>query len=156
MSDVFGKSEISDDRSRLGRSDAFERVSLVESELEYDESEASEVKSGKVQKSQPAKSEEAIAKVTNWSTSGQIATTPLRNLMNKAKSSNPEPNTTQKDEHAEKASDPEKSKLTREAPKVNEESSSGKDSGEGEKVKKKTKGVASLKRFMCWSAPSKK
>ncbi|KAK1411107.1 hypothetical protein QVD17_37651 [Tagetes erecta] len=159
ISDAFSKSEISDDRSRMGRSDAFEGVSLVESEQEYDEAEASEVKAGKVQKSQPAKSEEAIAKVTNWSTSGHIATAPLRNLMSKAKSPNPEPNTSKKDEDAEKASDPGKSKLTQEAPKVNEESSSVKDSGEGEKVKKKTKGTATWKRFKCckiikWDPPN--
>ncbi|KAI3794898.1 hypothetical protein L1987_37539 [Smallanthus sonchifolius] len=152
VSDVFGKSEISDDRSRVGRSDAFEGASLVESEQENIEQSASEIKEVKVQKSQPSKSE-AIAKVTNWSTSGHIATAPLRKLISEAPSSNPKPlpNMIKKDEEASK---PGKSTLTQ-SPKVNQETSSVENSGEG-KNDKKSKGIAWWVKFMCCSMPIKR
>ncbi|KAK9062505.1 hypothetical protein SSX86_019692 [Deinandra increscens subsp. villosa] len=131
IQNAFSKSEISDDRTRLGRSDAFEGLSLVESEEEeIVEQKASEIKVN----------EEAIAKVTNWSTS-------------EAKSSNPKQlaNLVKKDEDAEKASQLEKSNLTHDTPEVNQESSSLTHGSEGKKVEKKTKEIPSWVRFLCCS-----
>ncbi|KAD7478102.1 hypothetical protein E3N88_01238 [Mikania micrantha] len=123
LSDVFGKSEVLDDRrSRLDRSDAFEGLSLVESDQEIFEQKASEIKVNK----------EAIAKVTNWSTS-------------EAKSSDPKrlSDLIRKFDDSETTSGPEKSNVTRETPRVNQESSAGTDRDETKNVGKKTKGIPS-------------
>ncbi|KAL8246340.1 hypothetical protein R6Q59_007556 [Mikania micrantha] len=131
LSDVFGKSEVLDDRrSRLDRSDAFEGVSLVESDQEIFEQKASEIKVNK----------EAIAKVTNWSTS-------------EAKSSDPKrlSDLIRKIDDSETTSGPEKSNVTRETPRVNQESSAGTDRDEAKNVGKKTKGIPSWARFLCCS-----
>nr|XP_043632677.1 uncharacterized protein LOC122603896 [Erigeron canadensis] len=151
------KSEITADKRRLGKSDAFEGSSLMEPKEEIIDQKASEMKLGTVQNSQPLESEanvstetegrkrnEAIAKVKNWSTSEN--TTALKNLVSEAKPSNPKQLSTmiEKDEAAEKMSELGKSNL------VNQESSPPKYIGEGKKVRKK--GIASWVPFGCCSS----
>ncbi|KAM0038244.1 hypothetical protein Hdeb2414_s0013g00412571 [Helianthus debilis subsp. tardiflorus] len=144
ISDVFGKSE-----KRSDRSHAFKGPSLVESEEEVVEQKASNAPKS-------ATNEDAISKVTNWSTSGHIATIPLRKLMGEAKFPDPKPSSSliTKDENAAESSQPGKSKLTQQTPVVNQESSPVINSGEGKLVKKKTnKAISALARFVCCSAP---
>lgn len=163
----IGKSDTSMDKSRLGKSYAFEDPALVESKGEIFKPKTSEIKAVSVQNSQPPKpeanvsnetegrkrNEEAIAKVTNWST-GEHPAAPLKNLVSEAKSSNPKQLSTmiQNDEAAEKISDPEKSNLTSGTPPGNQDPSPPKFIGEGKKVGKKTKGRASWVPFICCSS----
>lgn len=154
------KSEMLVDKSHLAKSDVFESSSLVKPKEEIVDHEASEINAVTVQNSQPLKSEvnisnetegrkrneEAIAKVTNWST-GE-GTTTLKNLVSEVKTSNPTQLSTmiQIDEAADKASEPGKSIL------VNQESSPPKYIGEGKKLRKKSKGRPSWLPFGCCSS----
>lgn len=157
----ISKSEISSDKSRLGKSDAFEGP-LTEVKEEIVDQKASEVNAVKVKveesQSQPPKSEvlgietegrkrneDAIAKVTNWSTSEHISA-PKKNLVSDAKSSSPKQVKIQKEEAVEKVSEVGKSNL------VNQESSPPKYIGEGKKVRKKAKGRVSWVPFGCCSS----
>ncbi|KVI08289.1 Zinc finger, C2H2, partial [Cynara cardunculus var. scolymus] len=152
----IGKSEIVADKSRLGKSEGFQGQSLVElkeeisSETQNSEPPKSEAKI--VNESEGRKrNEEAIAKVTNWSTgenstSTTTMTTPLKNL---AKYSNPtelSKNVIRKDEVVEKSREAEKSNLTSETP------SPPKYIGDGKKVRKKGKGRGSWIPFGCCSS----
>nr|GEV39995.1 uncharacterized mitochondrial protein AtMg00810-like [Tanacetum cinerariifolium] len=146
--------------------DAFGGPSLVEPKKEIDQN-ASEIKPVTTQNSQLPKSEanitnetegrkrneEAIAKVTNWTTNEQIHT-PLKNLATEAKASNPIQLSTmiQKDEAAEKTDEPKKSNMSSGTTMANQEPSPPKYIGEGKKVRKKTKGISSWVPFMCCSS----
>ncbi|XP_071709366.1 uncharacterized protein [Rutidosis leptorrhynchoides] len=129
------KSETLADKSRLGKQDVSESSVLVKPKEDIVDHETSETKAVVVLNSQPSKSEEAIAKVTNWSTG-------------EAKSSNPAILSTmiQKDEAAEKASELEKSTL------VNRESSPPKYISDDKKIRKKSKGRPSWLPFVCCSS----
>lgn len=146
--------------------DAFGGPSLVEPKREIDQN-TSEIKPVTTQISQPPKSEanisnetegrkrneEAIAKVTNWTTNEQI-NTPLKNLVSEAKASNPIQLSTmiKKDEAAEKTDEPKKSNMLSGTTSANQEPSPPKYIGEGKKVRKKTKGISSWVPFMCCSS----
>ncbi|GKC55732.1 uncharacterized mitochondrial protein-like protein [Tanacetum coccineum] len=146
--------------------DALGGPSLVEPKKEIDQN-ASEIKPVTTQNSQPPKSEanitnetegrkrneEAIAKVTNWTTNEQIQT-PLKNLATEAKASNPIQLSTmiQKDEAAEKTDEPKKSNMSSGTTTANQEPSPPKYIAEGKKVRKKAKGISSWVPFMCCSS----
>ncbi|XP_024968820.1 uncharacterized protein LOC112508352 isoform X2 [Cynara cardunculus var. scolymus] len=128
----IGKSEIVADKSRLGKSEGFQGQSLVElkeeisSETQNSEPPKSEAKI--VNESEGRKrNEEAIAKVTNWST--ELSKNVIR-----------------KDEVVEKSREAEKSNLTSETP------SPPKYIGDGKKVRKKGKGRGSWIPFGCCSS----
>lgn len=158
----------SKDKSQLDKQDAFEGP-LMEVEPNEENVDQNEVKvKVKVEEdSQPLKSEgvlvgnnesegrkrneEAIAKVTNWSTSEQ-ASGALKNLVSvsEAKSLSPKELKVQKNddevEVVEKISEVGKSNL------VNKETSPPKYIGEGKKVRKKAKGKVSWVPFACCSS----
>ncbi|KAL4578395.1 hypothetical protein LXL04_014518 [Taraxacum kok-saghyz] len=158
------KSEISSDKSRLGKSDAFEEgPSLGPTKEESVNQNNSEVNAVKVtmEEFQPPNSEgiivgnetegrkrnlDAIEKVTNWSTSENVTNVPLKNVLSEAKPSSPKVLKIRKDEVDEKISEPVKSNL------VNHESSPPKYIGEGKKVRKKAKGRGSWIPFACCSS----
>ncbi|KAJ9541632.1 hypothetical protein OSB04_028138 [Centaurea solstitialis] len=140
-----GKSEIVADKSRLGKSDGFQGQSLVEVKEETVDQKISEIQNSEPPKVSEGKmvnesegrkrNEEAIAKVTNWST-GEDST-----LKNVAKLSIPKEvskDVIRKDEAVEKS---------KAAEKLN---SPPKDIGEGKKVRKKGKG--SWLPFVCCSS----